>query len=152
GVTIIDPNGTNSGSNTNWIFNPTPLYWVATAAGNWSSPANWSTSSGGVGGAGPPMVTESAVFDGNGTGNSTIDKAVTMSSLTINSGYTGTITTNTASGVTLTNDFTQNAGTLTLGGSSITLQGNWAQVGGTFNAQTSTVVFNGSTGGTINSV
>lgn len=39
------------------------LYWVGNS-GDWDSTANWSASSGGVGGAGPPTATTNVVFDG----------------------------------------------------------------------------------------
>ena len=41
-------------------------YWVAVATSNWNNTANWSTMSGGAGGASVPTANESAVFDANG--------------------------------------------------------------------------------------
>lgn len=40
------------------------LYWVG-GSGNWSEASNWSTSSGGVGGACIPSPTDNVIFDGN---------------------------------------------------------------------------------------
>lgn len=40
------------------------LYWVG-SGGNWSNPANWSSSSGGSGGAGVPTSADDAYFDNN---------------------------------------------------------------------------------------
>lgn len=41
------------------------LYWVGGASNNWNNPVNWSTTSGGTGGAGVPGVANYAVFDSN---------------------------------------------------------------------------------------
>lgn len=65
-------------------------YWVATTSSNWNNTANWSTTSGGAGGASVPGSGETAVFNSGGTGNCTLDMAPTIGALTIG-GYTGTI-------------------------------------------------------------
>jgi hypothetical protein len=60
-------------------------YWIATTAGNWSDPNNWS---GNI----LPAATDQVIFDGasGANGNCTLTAAVTIGSLTI-SGYSGTI-------------------------------------------------------------
>ncbi|MFD1000739.1 T9SS type A sorting domain-containing protein [Ohtaekwangia kribbensis] len=68
-------------------------YWVATTASNWNNAANWSTTSGGTGGASVPGAGVAAIFNGSGTGNCTLDMAPTIGSISI-SGYTGTINLN----------------------------------------------------------
>jgi hypothetical protein len=68
-------------------------YWVATTASNWNNTANWSTTSGGTGGASVPGAGVAAIFNGSGTGNCTLDMAPTIGSISI-SGYTGTINLN----------------------------------------------------------
>jgi len=65
-------------------------FWVAGAAGNWNDPANWSTTSGGAGGASVPGAANTAIFNASGLGNCNLDIAPTVAGLTIN-GYTGTI-------------------------------------------------------------
>lgn len=65
-------------------------FWVAGSAGNWNDPANWSTISGGAGGASVPGAANTAIFNANGLGNCTLDIAPTVAALTVN-GYTGTI-------------------------------------------------------------
>ena len=66
-------------------------YWVADVAADWSSD-NWSGSSNGApDGGGPPILTESAIFDANALGNCTIDVAIdTVTNLSLTS-YAGTI-------------------------------------------------------------
>jgi hypothetical protein len=70
-------------------------FWIATTAGNWNDPANWSATSGGAGGASVPTTGNLAVFNGTGgrNGNCTLDVAPTVGGITIN-GYTGTINLN----------------------------------------------------------
>lgn len=60
-------NSTNGGSNTNITFaaaDTTPRYWVL-GTGTWSNTAtaNWSTSSGGSGGASAPTIETNVIFD-----------------------------------------------------------------------------------------
>lgn len=67
-------------------------YWVSAGGGNWSNAANWSTTSGGPGGAGAP-VGMPAIFDGAGgsNGNCNIDIGVSVTGFTITTNYTGTV-------------------------------------------------------------
>jgi hypothetical protein len=70
----------------------TNRFWIATSAGNWNSTANWSTTTGGTGGASVPGSTEVAVFDGAGgrNGACNLNMAPTTAGVSIN-GYTGMI-------------------------------------------------------------
>ena len=65
-------------------------FWISGTASNWNNTANWSTTSGGAGGASVPGAADVALFDGNGLGNCAIDIAPTISGMNIN-GYSGTI-------------------------------------------------------------
>lgn len=69
-------------------------YWVAAAPSNWSNSSNWSTTSGGAGGASVPAVSDRAIFNGAGTSNvdCTIDAAISISGLNITPGYSASIT------------------------------------------------------------
>ena len=67
-------------------------YWVATTTSNWNNPANWSTTSGGTGGASVPGAADAVTFDFNGRGSCAIDVAVNIQKITVSFGYTGTIT------------------------------------------------------------
>jgi hypothetical protein len=103
-------------------------YWIAGATANWNSTANWSATSGGAGGAGIPAAGDVANFDNNGLGNCNINTSITISSLVINAGYTGTIT-QSANPITISGavtfaggTFDGSASTMTIGGA-ITLSG-----------------------------
>ena len=65
-------------------------YWIASSAGNWNDTDNWSTTSGGSSGAAVPTSSDDVYFDGNGTGDCTLDVNATMLSLTMADAYTGT--------------------------------------------------------------
>src|SRR5205807_2067449 len=83
---------TSSGTTLRTLVAGGPLYWIAGSASNWNNAANWSTSSGGAGGAGVPGAGNDAFFDGNGLGNCTIDTTVTVSTLTISTATAGSYT------------------------------------------------------------
>lgn len=65
-------------------------YWIASSASNWNNTANWSTSSGGAGGASVPTAGDFAFFDANGSGNCTLDTIAHFDGINT-TGYTGTI-------------------------------------------------------------
>lgn len=66
-------------------------YWVASSTASWSS-NNWSSSSGAAAdGIGPPLAGQVAIFNGSGIGDCTVDKAVTIDAIRLNTGYTGTL-------------------------------------------------------------
>jgi len=69
-------------------------YWVGGAGANWSVTTSWSTTSGGSTGASLPDAGDTAIFDGNGVNNATVDASYTgtVDAVDIRSGYTGTIT------------------------------------------------------------
>ena len=67
--------------------------WDGGGANNlWSNPANWSYSSGGVGGAGVPLSTHTVVFDGGSASTATVDMAVSVASMSM-SGFTAQLNT-----------------------------------------------------------
>lgn len=67
-------------------------YWVGVSAtDNWNDTANWSTSSGGGGGASIPGSSDIAIFDSGNTNNCDIDTSVDVDGLELQSGYTGTV-------------------------------------------------------------
>jgi len=87
-------------------------YWVNVAASNWNNTANWSTVSGGAGGASVPGSGDIAIFDANALGGCAIDANVNVLGFTISAGYTGLIS--------------QGANTITIGSS------NFSQADGLF--------------------
>lgn len=64
-------------------------YWVGATSTSWSNIANWSTSSGGTGGASVPGSFDAAIFDANSL-NCQLDIAVTIAGINT-SGFTGTL-------------------------------------------------------------
>ena len=56
------------------------FYWVASAAGNWSNPANWSATIGGTGGAGVPGSEDNALFM-SGNADCLIDTPATVAQI-----------------------------------------------------------------------
>ena len=66
-------------------------FWVAGAAATWSSNSWAATSGGAPDGGGPPAGAQSAVFDGNGLGNCTVDVAAAFDGMNVAAAYTGTI-------------------------------------------------------------
>lgn len=101
------------GTNTNWTASPT---------------TNWCATSGGTTRVAAPTSSDDVTFDGAGAGNtnSTVSASVNVLSLTFTSGYTATITQNTAVIIGISGGFTDNTahtwvvngtGSLTLSGS-----------------------------------
>jgi len=81
-------------------------YWVAAIAGNWNNTANWSSSSGGLGGATVPGAGNVAIFNASGNGTCLLDMAPTVGGITVN-GYTNIINLSTFDLTTTgTNTFT----------------------------------------------
>ncbi|MCB4756844.1 MAG: hypothetical protein LHV69_07430, partial [Elusimicrobia bacterium] len=146
GITIYA--GANStGANTaNWVFGDAPdtgvRYWVASSTGYWANAANWSFASGGAGGAPIPSSTHTVVFTAGRSGNCLVDTNVAVATITI-SGYTGTFNSQSFD-VTISSYFGQTSGTVALGTSVVTLQGNLTRTGGAFNVGTSTLSLTGS--------
>jgi len=97
-------------------------YWIAAAAANWNNTANWSTTSGGAGGASVPSTGDIANFDNNGPGNCSIPVSATISDLVLNAGYTGTIT-QSANPIIITGSATFAGGSFAGSSSSITFGG-----------------------------
>ncbi len=92
---------------------------------NWTTAENWSGDS-------APGSSDNAIFDGTSTKNCSIDTNVSVASISINSGYIGTITQNTSQTVTTSGGFTIAAGTFSGGNSTIDVNGDFTQNGGTF--------------------
>ena len=98
-------NSTNVSGNTGWVFSPTRFWVGGGASSNWDAtgPTNWSLSSGGANNVSVPTNTENVFFDGNsGTGNSIISADITIRSLNCTN-YTGTLTHNAATKLSIGN-------------------------------------------------
>jgi Concanavalin A-like lectin/glucanases superfamily len=126
--------------------------WHAGSAGMFVAAANWTCSSG----SGPPASADDAIFDGTSSQNCTIGASISVNSLQINTGYTGTVLQGSGIKITTTGAFTQaGAGTFTGDsgtGSSITVGGSFTVSAGTFTSTAGRLEVNGAfsqTGGTF---
>jgi Secretion system C-terminal sorting domain len=140
-------------------------FWVSILPGNWNVPANWSATTGGPGGATVPVAADIVVFDGGtlgiSSGNCTINVPVAVTSLTVTSGYTGTISqgafsiavsgvasfgggtfTGGSANITVTGAFTISATAFTSTSAILELRDNTAFTGGSFAHNNGTVRFN----------
>jgi hypothetical protein len=110
------------------------ITWTGAGDGNWSDPANWSTNT-------VPTDMDDVLFSASYIVASTIDEGFNSSdsiySLTINSGYTETITDN--ANLTISGNYTQADGTFS-GGTVLTIGGNVTLTGGTLTAPTNMYV------------
>jgi hypothetical protein len=95
-------------------------YWVG-GNGTWNSTntTNWSTTSGGAGGASAPVAADTVIFDANsGTGTCTTEATATATTATLNS---ANLVLSLGTNLTLSGAFTLTSGVLSLTGNS----GNW---------------------------
>ena len=97
----------------------TDFYWIG-GTGPWdnASTANWSLSSGGAAGAGPPTVADNAIFDSN-SGAGTVSVAATGTALAVTINLS-TLTVQLAGNVTFAGLVTLTAGTLDINGFALT--------------------------------
>ena len=83
-------------------------YWVGTTT-SWNTSANWSATSGGAGGAGVPTSADDAILDSNGTSDCDVDYSfAACKTLTIASGYTGTLDITTGNSLLVIGNYTDN--------------------------------------------
>ena len=113
-------------------------FWIAAASSNWNNTANWSAASGGAGGASVPGVADDVNFDGNGLGSCTIDIAVSVKSITVAVGYSGTIS-QVGNAITTVNAASFSGGTFTGGTANITV-GTTFTINGTAFTSTSAIL------------
>ena len=105
--------------------------------GKWSTDANWSSGT-------KPASTDDVIFDGTSTADCSIDATAVANSVTLSTGYSGTVTAN--ANLTVNGDWSQEAGTFVGGSTTLTINGSWSRVGGTFTAGTSTVKMTNTSG------
>jgi len=136
-ATTIDAVGSgsiDSGNNVKWDFGY--RYWVGSYAGcdgTFDDTDCWANNSGGAGGFSVPDSTMKAIFDGGDTTACSIDSAVNVSGIWIETGYTGTITGNSSFAMTVGIDrLLQKGGTLNLNGMDMTNNDNFYVYGGSF--------------------
>jgi hypothetical protein len=105
-------------------------YWVGLLPGSWNSILNWAASSGGIPGAGIPGAADVAIFDGGllgaDVGNCTLAASVTVTGLTMTSGYTGAINVG-ANTLTVTGNVVYDGGSFSPASGSVTMAGIGSQ-------------------------
>ncbi|HTB23775.1 MAG TPA: T9SS type A sorting domain-containing protein, partial [Puia sp.] len=116
-------------------------FWVAAAPSNWNNAANWSTVSGGAGGAGVPGAGDAVTFNNVRNGNCTIDIAVNILNITVN-GYGGIISQG-ANSFSTVNNASFSSGTFTGGNANITIGGNFTLAGTAFTSTSAILEFDG---------
>jgi Secretion system C-terminal sorting domain len=136
-------------------------YWVGNLFSNWNNIQNWSSSSGGLSGLSVPGAGDAVFFDAGSTINCSIDANVSVASLNVGPGYTGTISqgsftiavggatvfasgtfTGGTANITITGAFTLSGGAFSSTSTILELRDNAAFTGGTFTHNGGTVRFN----------
>lgn len=115
--------------------------------GNFNDAAKWSATSGGAGGASVPGSSDNAIYDSNsGSGLCTFDIVPTVINFDMQSGYTGTVDTDSGSNFDISTSgfFKVNGGTFNLNAAIINVSGDFDVSGGTFNKGTGRVDIQGS--------
>lgn len=156
-ITMRSSQGTGAGSafevdpnnRVSWVPDPNILelptrYWIAVGGQNWNNPNAWSQTSGGPGGASVPVATHTVIFDGVSSANGTcnINVPVSVSTIIIN-GYTGFFNTQN-NPLIISKLFEQHSGNVNLTQSTVTIQGDFIRSNGSFDADSSTIIFAGS--------
>ncbi len=149
-ATLVAYSSTDGGGNgANWTINTTcpsvSFTWDGGGStNNWSEDANWTNNT-------EPGVSDTAVFDATSTKNCTIDTAISVGGVDINTGYSGTFTHSAALTVGSGN-YDQNAGTFTGGSTAIDINGDFILSTGTFTSTSGNLTISGSltqSGGTF---
>ena len=117
-------------------------FWVAATPSNWNNTANWSGSSGGAGGASVPGAADAVTFNNLGTGNCTLDVAVSVMSITVTAGYTGNISQG-ANTFSTAKNASFSGGTFSGGSADITIGKNFTLGGTAFISTTAVLEFDG---------
>lgn len=103
-------------------------YWRATSPGNWGDVYNWSSSSGGPPNTTIPGPADDVFFDVNGAGNCTLNINPSVTSITVDTTYGGTISASSKR-ITLSGDFTigNTSGLFDAGTSTLVMAGSSTQ-------------------------
>lgn len=115
-------------------------YFVGDTDNDWNDTNNWSSNSGGIGGAGVPNSGDKAIFDSNSP-NCVVDSGYNpeINALELTSGFGNTLDFNDQN-IIINATSSMSGGTLNLGAGAFTIKGSWTYSGGTINRETSTVI------------
>lgn len=111
-------------------------YWVSAVNSNWNNTSNWSSVSGGSGGASIPGASDVAIFDGAAgkNGNCSLDIPITVSGFQLNINYTGSITQNLFQLIIGSSGAVFSGGAFIGGNAPVTFNGPFTLNGGSFNS------------------
>ncbi|MFH1378658.1 MAG: hypothetical protein ABII23_00130, partial [bacterium] len=115
----------------------TTRYWKPSKAGAWSTASNWDP-------AGVPDDGDTAIFNSGGNFGCTIDQTDTVTTFTIQSGYTATIDVTHLRSLTVSGTFSQADGVFTNNGSHSHSFGNFTLTAGEFQAGSAGITVTGS--------
>ena len=140
-------------------------YWVGNGSNkNWNSTTNWSSTSGGASGASVPGSTDSAYFNGSGTGQCSVNTTVSIRRWEIASGYTDSVKQNSyaitvSGGMVLSGGYfiggsamINSQGPFTLSGTDFTSTSGALQIGGDYNFSSGTFSHNNGTVQYVNTI
>ena len=96
------------------------------ADGNWSNALNWSDNT-------APTSADEVIFNQTSVKNAVINQSFTVTNLTIQSGYSGTLAQSANANLTLNGAFTQDGGTFQGDSGALTINGTLTLNGGAFN-------------------
>ncbi|MCA9402259.1 MAG: hypothetical protein KC897_00635 [Candidatus Omnitrophica bacterium] len=146
GVLSVDGGGNDTADpSPHWLF-VNSYYWVGTAGGNTSTASNWSATEAACGGGTPaavPSANEIAVFTNSCVNNATVDATFNVGGILIESGHTGTITPNAL--IDVDGPFNMNGGTIdfSVNDTDITISGNVTINAGSVTAGTGSLTLDG---------
>ncbi len=104
------------------------------ATNNWSEPANWS-------GDVVPVASDDVVFDGTSTKDCLVNVNISLNTINLNAGYTGTVSMGSGFTANITNSSSLNSGTFTANDGSVSFGGLFTLGGGNFNAGSGILTF-----------
>ncbi|MBA7524333.1 hypothetical protein ES705_16470 [subsurface metagenome] len=133
GNTIYAGCSTDSGNNTNWIFDDSILTWDGSESTDWNTAANWNFNI-------VPLSTHTVIIPDGTPYDPQLTSNVIISSITIETD--GQLSLNEKN-ITVTSDVYLHGSLICAAGEQITVGGNWDSSAGTFNYNTSTVDLTG---------
>jgi hypothetical protein len=123
-------------------------YWISASTGNWNASANWSTTSGGAGGASVPGAADVAIFDGaaGANGQCNVVAGINVGGIQITSGFSGNIDHGNNTITIGSTGFSMAGGTFIGGNGNFDDNGNFTLSGGMFISPKGTFTVGGTRG------
>jgi hypothetical protein len=122
--------------------NANQFYWVVSSSTDWNDKNNWSSVSGGAGGAGVPGASDDVFFDRAGTSyNCVLNNSATINTMTISG---GALTLGSSGDLTIQASFAVSAGSFDAGAGNLRIASSQVSTisGGMFNANQGSIYLN----------